>query len=477
MSKFSNYLKDLIERSGETIAFISRTLNIERTSIHKALADERILPYSAVQALAHHFELPLDERQEFFRLYDIQLQGEEAYQNRQTICDFLNTLSAIDFKMPAPPEVTSIPEKDQMIRGEYAIHSLIRSILIYESAHISNAEFYLFLPPRLNLTMELMELWLNNRDFSVTELLYLQTTHKSQNDSNNRKDLQKLGSVIPLCLASRGKYKPYAFTFGSQATMIYPLSHYIITPEYLILIAEDLSTAQVFKNEPLVFYYRNYFLSLVQNCELWVQCSSNIMDVLQEYLTGTSPDRLQILMAHPCPGRYITPELIKKYMKAPNLPYDTMFHLVEKHFSVLRNIQKNYVTIFSEKGLEAFIQNGILQDLPPQYVPPLEPSDVKMMLTELYKETENGTITSLIVRPTVLQIPEYLSIYATSQAGLHLYTTNSFVFGAYSSDIHISDISLCKIFSDFFMGLSGSPMVYSKEETLSLLKQYISLIP
>ena len=163
-------------------------------------------------------------------------------------------------------------------------------------------------------------------------------------------------------------------------------------------IAEDQSTAQVFKNEPLVFYYRNYFLSLVQNCELWVQCSSNIMDVLQEYLTGTSPDRLQILMAHPCPGRYITLGLIKKYMKAPNLPYDTMFHLVERHFSVLRNIQKNYVTIFSEKGLSTFIQNGILQDLPPQYVPPLEPLDVKMMLTELYKETENGTITSLIVR-------------------------------------------------------------------------------
>ena len=100
-----------------------------------------------------------------------------------------------------------------------------------------------------------------------------------------------------------------------------------------------------------------------------------------------------------------------------------------------------------------------------------------MMLTELYKETENGTITSLIVRPTVLQIPDYLSIYATSQTGLHLYTTNSFVFGAYSSDIHISDTSLCKVFTDFFTGLSGSPMVYSKEETLCLLKQYISLIP
>ena len=51
MSKFSNYLKTLIENSGESIAFLSRTLNIERTSIHKALSDERILPYSSVQSV------------------------------------------------------------------------------------------------------------------------------------------------------------------------------------------------------------------------------------------------------------------------------------------------------------------------------------------------------------------------------------------------------------------------------------------
>ena len=63
MSKFSNYLKNLIESSGESIAFISRKSNIERTSIHKALTDERILPYASVQALAQHFKLPLDERQ------------------------------------------------------------------------------------------------------------------------------------------------------------------------------------------------------------------------------------------------------------------------------------------------------------------------------------------------------------------------------------------------------------------------------
>ena len=35
-------LKDLIEDSGESISFIARSIEAERTSIHKALTDERI---------------------------------------------------------------------------------------------------------------------------------------------------------------------------------------------------------------------------------------------------------------------------------------------------------------------------------------------------------------------------------------------------------------------------------------------------
>ena len=173
--------------------------------------------------------------------------------------------------------------------------------------------------------------------------------------------MQKLESVVPLCLASGGKYKPYAFALSPQTLILSPLSHYIITPEYLILIAEDLTVAHIFKEDQLVLYYRNYFFSLIENCELWVQCSSNIMDVLQEYISGTDPDRLQILMSQPCFGKYITPEIIKKYMKAPNQPYNTMFRLVEKHFSVLRNIHQNYLTIFSEKGLSDLVKNGIVK--------------------------------------------------------------------------------------------------------------------
>ena len=181
-------------------------------------------------------------------------------------------------------------------------------------------------------------------------------------------------------------------------------------------------------------------------------------------------------MSQPCPGRYITPEIIQKYLNSDDMPYHPMYDLVEKHFSVLRQDQITYLTVFTEKGLSDLTQTHVLQDMPPQYVPPLEPDDIRQMLTALYKEISDGTISGLILRPTHLQLPDYLTLYVTS-AGLHIYTTNAFVFGAYCCNIHIQEPSLCRIFTEFIKNLPGSPLVYTKEETLNLLKQYIAQLP
>lgn len=90
MSKFSVYLKSLIDESGEPISTIAREIGAERTSIHRALKDERILPYKVIRSLADYLQLSLEERQEFFRFYDMLLQGEDVWRNRTAVCDLLN---------------------------------------------------------------------------------------------------------------------------------------------------------------------------------------------------------------------------------------------------------------------------------------------------------------------------------------------------------------------------------------------------
>ena len=469
MSKFSLYLKHLIDISGESISSIARSINVERTSIHKALTDDRILSYKVVQALARHFTLSVDERKELFRLYDILLQGEETYANRQAVCDLLNALSSTRFTMMPPPQVDRIDLSNRLIRGEYSVHNAIRSVLVYEATHAEQTSFSLFLPEGLDLTMELMELWLAGQDFTVDTLLNFHTETTS-----GEKNLRLLRSVIPLCLASRGKYRPYYFCETPKTATLSPMSYYIITPHYLIQLSEDLSLAQIRDDADLIDFYAGFFHKLIACCDPFVQCNANILEVLQEYISNTSPDALRVLMPQPCPGRYITSDIIRKYMHNDAIPYKEMFSLVEQHFSVLRKISNPYQTVFTEKGLMNLISTCSMADLPPQYVPPLDPQDIRQMLRYLYDEIAKDTVQGILVRPTALQLPDYLTIYVHPKAGVHLYTTNAFVYGAYCCNIHITEESICRIFYDFMQSLAGSALVYSKEETLQLLAQHIA---
>lgn len=324
--------------------------------------------------------------------------------------------------------------------------------------------------------MEFMELWLNGYQFSVNEILCLYPAGSINAADSVRRNLKKLESVIPLCFASRGNYKPYYFTDHSFSFTLSPLVYYIVTASCLIQISEDLSTARICADHELINYYRNFFRKQLPKCDLLTQCSTSILDVLREYIAGTSPDSMQVFMSQPCPGRYITPEIIHRYLNNDDMPYPDMYSLVEQHFSVLRQISQNYLTIFTEKGLDDLVKNCVLQDLPPQYVPPLASEDIRQMLLALRTEISQGKISGFIVRPAYLQLPDYFSLYVTP-ANLHIYTTNAFVFGAYCCNIHIQEPSLCRIFTDFIKNLPGSPLVYSQEETLNLLEQYIAQLP
>ena len=467
MSKFSEYLRQMIKKSGESVSAVSRSIGAERTSIHKALADERTLSYKVVQNLARHFNLTIDERHEFFRLYYILLQGEENYRNRQAVCELLNHLSTIHFQPVPCPEMTELTLTDSLLKGEYAIRSAIRAVLNFESTRHESCEFNLFLPSRLDLTMELMELWLAGRTFEVNQLLCFH----SGNDSAIE-NLQLLRAVIPLCLSSRGQYHPHYFHEKSNSVTLTPMSYYIITPDYLIQFAGDLSTAQIQKRNELVEYFTSHFHNLLQCCDPLTRCDTDLISILNEYIDTTTPDELQILMAQPCPGRYITRDVIAKYLKSQTFPYEPLFDLVEQHFSRLRQIPK-YYTVFTEKGLTDLLEHRSLADLPPEYVPPLEKEDINNMLRQLMNDIRNGSLNGLITRPMQLQLPDYLSIYVNSKTGIHIYSTNSFIFGAYCCNIHITEESLCNIFYDFVQSLPGSPMVYSTEDCLHLLEQRI----
>lgn len=107
MSKFAAYLQKLIDENGGNKAAISRNSGVDRTSIQKQLSGERKLNYKSVHTLAYYFNLTVDQRKEFFMLYDLLVKendGEATYENRQAVSKLLNDLATVKFS-PLPPRV------------------------------------------------------------------------------------------------------------------------------------------------------------------------------------------------------------------------------------------------------------------------------------------------------------------------------------------------------------------------------------
>ena len=97
MSKFAAYLRELLDQRGEPISRVARNAGLERTSIHKALKDERLLPYTALKKLTHYLQLTLPQTRELNLYYEILLQGEDTYRVREGIVELLSSLSQLHF--------------------------------------------------------------------------------------------------------------------------------------------------------------------------------------------------------------------------------------------------------------------------------------------------------------------------------------------------------------------------------------------
>ncbi|MCD8189952.1 MAG: helix-turn-helix domain-containing protein [Clostridiales bacterium] len=471
MSKFSSYLKQLFEASGESIAAVARDIGAERTSIHKALTDERVLPYRVVQALAGHFRLTLEEREDFFQFYEMLLQGEDAWRNQQAICDLFNHLADVRFA----PSVSSVqlpppPAAATLVEGEYAVRSVIRSVLAWETSQGEDVSIQMFLPAGLDLSQELLELWVAGATFRVEELLCSPVV----TGSDCSRDIRLLERIIPLCLVSRGAYSPYYFRERPGTLDINPLNYYIITPHYMIHLSQEQSAAELHSQQPMIRLFSSHFQRLLERCDLLTSCTASILDVLRRYTDATSPETSFFLLCQPCFGRYVTPSFIQKYLRTDgSVPREQLYNMGNERFAMLRKVEKDYYTIFSEEGLQAFIDTGVLVEMPPEYVPPVEPADRLAFLTQLRREMETGVVIGLIVRPSYLRLPDYLELYFDAEGNIHFDTTNRFLHGAYCCDLRISEEYLRRAFYEFFQALPNSKMVYSKEDTLRILDEGI----
>ena len=212
MSKFSVYLKELLKQRDEPIARIAKNAGLERTSIHKALKDERLLSYTALKQLTQYLQLTLPQIRELNQYYEMLLQGEDIFRIQEAICDLLFDLSQLHFsayeqavQMVPDFKPSSLPD---LIYGRPQVESAIQSILQQETEEKGTA-LSLYLPSKCTLTDGLLRFWKLGREFTAHQLVAFLPNHSGM--GTQLENIHLLQRLLPLSLMSRNSYFAYYY--------------------------------------------------------------------------------------------------------------------------------------------------------------------------------------------------------------------------------------------------------------------------
>lgn len=476
MSRFSVYLKELLDQRGEPIARVAKNAGIERTSIHKALKDERMLSYTALKKLTSYLQLTLSQVWELNQYYEMLLQGEDIYRLQEAICDLLGELSLLHFSdhhrtglLKSGPDLSGLP---RLISGRSQAEAAIQSVFQWEVTAGGGGEIDLYLPARSDLLDRLSGLWEQGACFDVRQLVTFYPNHSGK--GTHIDNIGLLRHILPASFISGGQYKAYYyFENGSGTVHIDPLPYFIITPHVLIQMDPKLSVVRFQTDTELIDLYKRRFSAILTECQALNTYSGDPERILEDYMRSTDEKGYYTLMTQPCLGHYYTRERILKQIRKDIPEWEKLAELGDRRFARLRELQYNYYTIFLEDGLRQLARDGAMADVPRDFVEPFDVKSRLMMFKELREDIASDVIRGCIADPEKLPVPPYLTFTSDPRWGVHIYAAQSYTGGPYACNLHIGESSIGQTFCEFIRSLPNSKFVYPKERTLDILDELI----
>lgn len=478
MSKFAAYLRELLDQRGEPISRVARNAGLERTSIHKALKDERLLPYTALKKLTHYLQLTLSQTRELNLYYEILLQGEDTYRVRKAIVELLSSLSQLHFscrELYAAPPAAGSAAWPEFVFGRPQVEAALQAALAQQTQAGPGAPaptLHLYLPPGGAEAAGLFPLWRSGRRFIAHQVLALLPDHLGV--SARLANLRQLNSLLPLSLVSAGQYFAYYYFQPSAGPVSADLlPYYIAAPNLLIRLDSQLSAARFESAPDLIALYKRHCAQLVSECQPLNSYQDDVRQILDSYMRGTSSDSYYTLMTQPCLGRYYTRARIRRHLR-PDLPEREAFlEMCDPRFARLRELEGDYYTVFTESGLRELAATGVPADLPPELVLPIDLATRRELLTEFRADIAAGRVHACVSDMEKLPIPPYLTLTCDPRYGVHLYATQGFIGGIYACNLHIEESGIGQAFCDFIRTLPQSRYVWPPDRTLALLDELL----
>lgn len=429
MSKFSEYLRQLIQSRNLSIAKLSRESGVERTSIHKALAGERILQYQALDTLALYLELtPTESRK--LRQYFSQLFESENTRHAREIIDriFIKLADMPRFLSDRQQwfqelAVPNFVQKKNIYKGSREISGLIRAV-IAEAVKHGNPKLKLAVPPGTGGIGECIErLCGEGVSMEITHIICLDAAGKDGEYS--LQNLEYLGFVLPGCILSHGQYQVYYYYNDRfRARYTDPFPYFMVAQSGVVCFSENGQTAVYMGEKEQVEYFSSHFFRLRELCHKLV-CYG---DEVWEGEAGRAQKHC-FVMSQP-------------YLKGVGLERSTI--------------------LFTRKGVSEFLSMGRMYDFAAGTEEAVAAEKRGEMLGAFLEAVENDCIRGRMMNEVNFSFPDHLALSVVTGIGMSLHDREG------KWKIRIRERNICRAFYDWGIHISESDSVFSKAKTLEI---------
>lgn len=470
MSRFSEYLKTLVEESGSSVSTLARAAGLNRPNLQNVIGGSRKPSRGDIKKLLPHLRASSEQREKLLTLLEGELLGEDIVERRAYVQALLERMDQSFRATPVPHRTTADSgtfREAELFSGTAAIHSALVQLLAEGGAMGGTLTVFPGFPTEW-LQLCLSVLWgLKEGTLAVVQL---QEFWKAPHAAACTANLDMLSVALPLLLNGQ---VPYELRYTYSAHIEPPHTHQLfpyclVFPQAVFLLHRDGEQALVLREATALQSWQEAACALAADARPLFNRDYDTLSILRYYNgIDTQLHRFGFLESQPCMVPYADPEILDRLL-CPEIPRrEDMIREILTYGALLR--EQPYIGLYYEEGLELFARTGFILDLPQGYSLPATVDIRRTVLERLYADCAGDRHTLRIAKPQRLRLPQNVVVAVREYVGTH------FVLPEGESNqycnLQVDEATITQAFLDFITATAASDSVYTKEETLAIIRR------
>lgn len=455
---------------------LSKLTGIERTKLQRIKSGERLPSSEELEKICRACTCSDEEKKKLKQALEIEIIGEDKYKSREFSKKFLADLSDM-FQQKKSPQIEfnatvtlSLASDTIVTNGYNETINTIRKVLKKETSEENT--IYLLSSAINSAFNELLTHFVDKQNITLRHLLSLEPhIESSENYFDNINSILK---IYPLFLSNTNYYPSFNYNLFSSGEL---LPYYIVSDNFSINIAADFSTAIITQKQEVIDIHRKLLEAKIKSSYSFIKEVTDIFDYSRIYYERSENNffddaTLFTLEYEPCVSPYLTQDMVIEAMNKSEFIDEELIKRALACFGDLHKCKRKF-SFFSEKGLDSFVKTGRISEVPDFAYAPLPVEARKQVLKNFCRDAkDNKTMFPFIVKEDYLKFP-YNMRYCGSGSVEDIFVLTRNGSAIEDTIFQLNECGFAVPLYDLLTSLPKSDMVYSVEETISIIESKI----